>query len=82
MEYAAAMAGRGTDGGPPTHLPALIIPFFAVVAETILVRPISPFVRRNVAPGRARTVVVINALVGWLLGFVDRVKVWYFRHRK
>jgi hypothetical protein len=56
------------------NLLSLFIQSDAIIAEPISAVSGSPFILRYVASGRARAVVVMDAICGWFASFVDGIK--------
>jgi len=62
------------------NLSALRVQCNAVIAEPIAAVSRSLLILRDVAAGRARAVVVVNALVGWFLNFINGVELSCWGH--
>ena len=58
----------------------LVVQSNAVIAKPISSRALATLILWDVAAGRTRTVVVMNAICSWLLDFIDGIELSYFRH--
>ena len=58
----------------------MVVSLFTVPAKSIPTCTGAAFIWRYVASGRARAVIVVNSVRGWLGSLVDGVKFSYLRH--
>jgi predicted cation transporter len=57
-----------------SDLASFVVSFLAVLAQAIVASALTPFVRWYVATRGTNTVVVVDAISGRFVDFVDRIK--------
>jgi hypothetical protein len=63
-----------------SQLTVFCVVFLAILAEPIAAISLTPLMGWYIASRRAGIVVVVNAIRGWLEGFIDGVKGGYLSH--